>query len=186
MPGPTDAGPAPGDGGRSAAVRPATSRQEGRVSGSPVRLRHALNAFAETPREALEEADRFYDEATVRLVSAPRAGSRGRRSAHRGPARGRHRPATIQSRPCRPGAVADTATADAPGPVTAAVITGTTASRPGVNGGSTRGPDPAIAWPARTDMRLGPALSTAGASAVSAMPACCGPAPSRTGRSTGR
>lgn len=34
------------------------------------RLRHALNTFADTPREALEEAERAYDEATAQLVNA--------------------------------------------------------------------------------------------------------------------
>ncbi|KOV58751.1 hypothetical protein ADL01_36945 [Streptomyces sp. NRRL WC-3618] len=34
------------------------------------RLRHALNTFADTPREALEEAESTYDEATALLVSA--------------------------------------------------------------------------------------------------------------------
>ena len=34
------------------------------------RLRHALNTFADTPREALEEAESAYDEATAQLVSA--------------------------------------------------------------------------------------------------------------------
>ncbi|MGF0173366.1 hypothetical protein ACQF36_23515 [Streptomyces sp. Marseille-Q5077] len=33
-------------------------------------LRHALNTFADTPREALEEAESAYDEATVQLVNA--------------------------------------------------------------------------------------------------------------------
>ncbi|MCT9079973.1 hypothetical protein [Streptomyces fulvoviolaceus] len=35
-----------------------------------VRLRHALNTFADTPREALEEAESAYDEATAQLVNA--------------------------------------------------------------------------------------------------------------------
>ncbi|MFE7835972.1 hypothetical protein ACFU53_07910 [Streptomyces sp. NPDC057474] len=35
-----------------------------------LRLRRALNTFAETPREALEEAESAYDEATAQLVSA--------------------------------------------------------------------------------------------------------------------
>ena len=35
-----------------------------------VRLRQALNTFADTPREALEEAESAYDEATAQLVSA--------------------------------------------------------------------------------------------------------------------
>ncbi|MBZ9639205.1 MULTISPECIES: hypothetical protein [unclassified Streptomyces] len=34
------------------------------------RLRHALNTFADTPREALEEAESAYDEATTQLVNA--------------------------------------------------------------------------------------------------------------------
>ena len=34
------------------------------------RLRHALNTFADTPREALEEAESAYDEATAQLVNA--------------------------------------------------------------------------------------------------------------------
>jgi len=34
------------------------------------RLRHALNTFADTPRDALEEAESAYDEATAQLVSA--------------------------------------------------------------------------------------------------------------------
>ncbi|MFE2419714.1 hypothetical protein [Streptomyces hokutonensis] len=34
------------------------------------RLRHALNTFADTPRDALAEAESAYDEATARLVSA--------------------------------------------------------------------------------------------------------------------
>ncbi|MFD3731655.1 hypothetical protein [Streptomyces sp. NPDC058632] len=34
------------------------------------RLRHALNTFADTPREALEEAESAYDEATAQLVDA--------------------------------------------------------------------------------------------------------------------
>lgn len=34
------------------------------------RLRHALNTFADTPREALEEAEKAYDEATAQLVDA--------------------------------------------------------------------------------------------------------------------
>lgn len=35
-----------------------------------LRLRRALNTFADTPREALEEAESAYDEATAQLVSA--------------------------------------------------------------------------------------------------------------------
>ncbi|SER12811.1 hypothetical protein SAMN04487983_1011132 [Streptomyces sp. yr375] len=35
-----------------------------------LRLRHALNTFADTPREALEEAEGAYDEATAQLVNA--------------------------------------------------------------------------------------------------------------------
>jgi hypothetical protein len=35
-----------------------------------VRLGHALNHFADTPREALEEAESAYDEATAQLVNA--------------------------------------------------------------------------------------------------------------------
>ena len=35
-----------------------------------LRLRHALNTFADTPREALEEAESAYDEATAQLVKA--------------------------------------------------------------------------------------------------------------------
>ncbi|MFE2886372.1 hypothetical protein ACUXZZ_23420 [Streptomyces graminifolii] len=34
------------------------------------RLRHALNTFADTPRDALQEAESAYDEATAHLVSA--------------------------------------------------------------------------------------------------------------------
>jgi hypothetical protein len=34
------------------------------------RLRHAINTFADTPREALEEAESAYDEATAQLVNA--------------------------------------------------------------------------------------------------------------------
>ena len=34
------------------------------------RLRHALNTFADTPFEALEEAESAYDEATAQLVNA--------------------------------------------------------------------------------------------------------------------
>ncbi|MEY9991441.1 hypothetical protein ABIE67_003473 [Streptomyces sp. V4I8] len=34
------------------------------------RLRHALNTFADTPREALEEAESAYDEAVTQLVNA--------------------------------------------------------------------------------------------------------------------
>ncbi|MFG3271985.1 MULTISPECIES: hypothetical protein [Streptomyces] len=34
------------------------------------RLRHALNTFADTPREAVEEAESAYDEATAQLVNA--------------------------------------------------------------------------------------------------------------------
>lgn len=34
------------------------------------RLRHALNTFADTPLEALEEAESAYDEATAQLVNA--------------------------------------------------------------------------------------------------------------------
>ncbi|WP_329254816.1 hypothetical protein OG223_29090 [Streptomyces sp. NBC_01478] len=34
------------------------------------RLRHALNTFADTPRDALKEAESAYDEATAQLVSA--------------------------------------------------------------------------------------------------------------------
>ena len=33
-------------------------------------LGHALNTFADTPREALEEAESAYDEATAQLVNA--------------------------------------------------------------------------------------------------------------------
>ncbi|MER5436551.1 hypothetical protein [Streptomyces sp. NPDC002588] len=33
-------------------------------------LQHAINTFADTPREALEEAESAYDEATAQLVSA--------------------------------------------------------------------------------------------------------------------
>ncbi|MEU3144085.1 MULTISPECIES: hypothetical protein [unclassified Streptomyces] len=33
-------------------------------------LRHALNTFADTPREALEEAESAYDEVTAQLVDA--------------------------------------------------------------------------------------------------------------------
>ncbi|MDO0914865.1 hypothetical protein QQM39_29760 [Streptomyces sp. DT2A-34] len=33
-------------------------------------LRHALNTFADTPLEALEEAESAYDEATAQLVNA--------------------------------------------------------------------------------------------------------------------
>ncbi|MFP3986401.1 hypothetical protein U9R90_02640 [Streptomyces sp. E11-3] len=35
-----------------------------------LRLRHALNTFADAPREALEEAESAYDEATTQLVNA--------------------------------------------------------------------------------------------------------------------
>lgn len=35
-----------------------------------LRLRHALNTFADTPREALEEAESAYDEATAQLLNA--------------------------------------------------------------------------------------------------------------------
>ncbi|MFF5362471.1 hypothetical protein ACFY4I_24255 [Streptomyces scabiei] len=35
-----------------------------------LRLRHVLNTFADTPREALEEAESAYDEATAQLMSA--------------------------------------------------------------------------------------------------------------------
>lgn len=35
-----------------------------------LRLRHALNTFADTPRAALEEAESAYDEATAALVNA--------------------------------------------------------------------------------------------------------------------
>ncbi|WP_326573630.1 hypothetical protein OG250_00650 [Streptomyces sp. NBC_00487] len=35
-----------------------------------LRLRQALNTFADTPREALEEAESAYDAATAQLVSA--------------------------------------------------------------------------------------------------------------------
>ena len=35
-----------------------------------LRLRHALNTFADTPREALEEAESAYDEATAQLANA--------------------------------------------------------------------------------------------------------------------
>lgn len=35
-----------------------------------LRLRHALNTFADTPREALEEAESAYDEAISQLVDA--------------------------------------------------------------------------------------------------------------------
>jgi hypothetical protein len=34
------------------------------------RLRHAMNTLADDPREALEEAESAYDEATAKLVSA--------------------------------------------------------------------------------------------------------------------
>ncbi|MET9442013.1 hypothetical protein [Streptomyces sp. NPDC006610] len=34
------------------------------------RLRHAINTFADDPREALEEAEAAYDEAVAQLVSA--------------------------------------------------------------------------------------------------------------------
>ncbi|MGW3729883.1 hypothetical protein [Streptomyces sp. NPDC000851] len=34
------------------------------------RIRHALNTFADTPLEALEEAESAYDEATAQLVNA--------------------------------------------------------------------------------------------------------------------
>lgn len=34
------------------------------------RLRHALNTFADTPRDALQEAESAYDEATAQLVAA--------------------------------------------------------------------------------------------------------------------
>ncbi|MEW1831190.1 hypothetical protein [Streptomyces sp. NPDC088196] len=34
------------------------------------RLRHALNTFADTPRDALAEAESAYDEATAQLVAA--------------------------------------------------------------------------------------------------------------------
>ena len=34
------------------------------------RLRHALNTFADTPRDALAEAESAYDEATAQLVTA--------------------------------------------------------------------------------------------------------------------
>jgi hypothetical protein len=34
------------------------------------RLRHAVNTFADTPFEALEEAESAYDEATAQLVNA--------------------------------------------------------------------------------------------------------------------
>jgi hypothetical protein len=34
------------------------------------RLRHAMNTFADSPREALEEAESAYDEATAHLVNA--------------------------------------------------------------------------------------------------------------------
>ena len=35
-----------------------------------LRLRHALNTFADTPREALEEAESAYDEAVAQLMNA--------------------------------------------------------------------------------------------------------------------
>ncbi|MFI1030627.1 hypothetical protein [Streptomyces sp. NPDC020951] len=35
-----------------------------------LRLRHVLNTFADTPREALEEAESAYDETTAQLVTA--------------------------------------------------------------------------------------------------------------------
>jgi hypothetical protein len=35
-----------------------------------LRLGHALNTFADSPREALEEAESAYDEATAKLVNA--------------------------------------------------------------------------------------------------------------------
>jgi hypothetical protein len=35
-----------------------------------LRLRHALNTFADTPREALEEAESAYDEAIAQLANA--------------------------------------------------------------------------------------------------------------------
>ncbi|MDQ0762711.1 hypothetical protein [Streptomyces canus] len=35
-----------------------------------VRLGHALNTFADTPREALEEAESAFDDATAQLVNA--------------------------------------------------------------------------------------------------------------------
>ncbi|MFF4550509.1 hypothetical protein ACFY1J_40950 [Streptomyces sp. NPDC001406] len=35
-----------------------------------LRLRHALNTFADTPLKALEEAESAYDEATAQLVNA--------------------------------------------------------------------------------------------------------------------
>ncbi|MFH0177242.1 hypothetical protein ACIA6D_14135 [Streptomyces cacaoi] len=35
-----------------------------------LRLGHALNSFTDTPREALEEAESAYDEATAQLVNA--------------------------------------------------------------------------------------------------------------------
>ncbi|NGO13422.1 hypothetical protein G5C60_38965 [Streptomyces sp. HC44] len=34
------------------------------------RLRHALNTFADTPRQSLEEAEGAFDEATAQLVNA--------------------------------------------------------------------------------------------------------------------
>ncbi|MEU0208144.1 hypothetical protein ABZ235_27440 [Streptomyces canus] len=34
------------------------------------RLRHSLNTFADTPREALEEAESAFDEATAQLANA--------------------------------------------------------------------------------------------------------------------
>ncbi|MFF4504741.1 hypothetical protein [Streptomyces sp. NPDC001401] len=63
------AGQAPGPAGRSSAgPEPLLSSDE--QDKVLQRLRHALNTFADTPREALEEAESAYDEATAQLVNA--------------------------------------------------------------------------------------------------------------------
>ncbi|MGJ5878273.1 hypothetical protein [Streptomyces griseiscabiei] len=48
------------------------------------RLRHALNTFADTPLDALEEAESAYDEASAQLVNAPAKRRRLLRSGWQG------------------------------------------------------------------------------------------------------
>jgi t-SNARE complex subunit (syntaxin) len=63
------AGPTPGPAGRRT-PSPEPLLPSGEQDRIVQRLRHALNTFADTPIEALEEAESAYDEATAQLVNA--------------------------------------------------------------------------------------------------------------------
>ena len=63
------AGPTPGPAGRRT-PSPEPLLPPGEQDKIVQRLRHALNTFADTPGEALKEAESAYDEATAQLVNA--------------------------------------------------------------------------------------------------------------------